>query len=122
MLFRMCATTTIVFVPQKHATRVLSCWQMLAIEMKASGTFVSRALGFRSATFATLEASLREVDVRGYDAEVEFWNKLRTELQNAMRETNAKNTLLRLYWSAHQRFFKQLCISIKVRCCVHLGR
>ena len=39
---------------------------------------------------------------------------MRKDLLNAIEETNSPSTVLRQYWSAHQRFFKQLCISLKL--------
>jgi hypothetical protein len=90
--------------------RGVGALEMLSIEMKASGTFVSRALGFSSAVFSTVEAELRPEDIRAYDQAVAFWDKLKAKLAAAIAETNAKNTIMRMFWSAHQRFFKSLCI------------
>ena len=43
------------------------------------------------------------------------WNDLREALLNAQQVTKTKlGRLWRVFWSAHQRFFKQLCISLKV--------
>ena len=43
------------------------------------------------------------------------WNGLRVALLNAQEVTRTKlGRLWRVFWSAHQRFFKQLCISLKV--------
>ena len=94
--------------------RGVGALEMLAIEMKSSGTYVSRALGFKSAEFALIEAKLSDADRRVYDSAAGFWERLRSDLLNAIAETNSPSTVLRQYWSAHQRFFKQLCISLKL--------
>ena len=118
--------------------RGVGALEMLAIEMKSSGTYVSRvsrtniagiwvaffsrcqryscgqALGFKSAEFALVEARLSDADRRVYDSAAGFWERLRKDLLNAIEETNSPSTVLRQYWSAHQRFFKQLCISLKL--------
>lgn len=91
-----------------------SSLEMLAIELKGSGTYVSRALGFKSAEFDVLEASLSASDVACYDAATEFWDRLRSSLVTALEQTQRGSGAMRGYWSSHQRFFKQLCISIKV--------
>ena len=94
--------------------RGVGALEMLAIEMKASGTYVSRSLGFKSAEFCTLEADLSANDERAYDAAVAFWNVLREEVGAALELTDGSNRVMQQYWSAHQRFFKQLCISMKL--------
>ena len=38
-----------------------------------------------------------------------FWDEVRKQLQIALSETQGSNTVMRSYWSAHQRFFKQVC-------------
>lgn len=91
-----------------------SSLEMLAIEMKGSGTYVSRALGFKSAEFDVLEASLSADDIACYDSSTAFWDRLRSSLTQALQQTQRGSSAMRTYWSAHQRFFKQLCISIKV--------
>ena len=64
--------------------RGVGALEMLAIEMKASGTYVSRSLGFKHAEFSTVEADLSEADMAGYDAAVTLWNDVRRELQVAI--------------------------------------
>ena len=53
------------FVEMKN--RGVGALEMLAIEMKASGGYVSRALGFKSAEFDVLEAELSHTDKTCYD-------------------------------------------------------
>jgi hypothetical protein len=93
--------------------------EMLAIEMKASGGYVSRALGFKSAEFDVLEAELSNTDKACYDNAAAFWEDLKTQLQTALTETQGSGTVMRSYWSAHQRFFKQvrLVILFHPPCC-----
>ena len=66
--------------------RGVGALEMLAIEMKSSGTYVSRALGFKSAEFALIEAKLSDVDRRVYDSAAGFWERLRSDLLNAIAE------------------------------------
>ena len=43
-----------------------------------------------------------------YDNAAAFWEDLKTQLQTALTETQGSGTVMRSYWSAHQRFFKQV--------------
>eukprot|EP01043_Picozoa_sp_COSAG02_P033067 COSAG02_NODE_2239_length_9411_cov_3.663552_8_plen_247_part_00 len=88
--------------------RGVGALEMLAIEMKASGGYVSRALGFKSAEFDVLEAELSNTDKTCYDNAAAFWDEVRKQLQIAMSETQGGGMIMRSYWSAHQRFFKQV--------------
>lgn len=88
--------------------RGVGALEMLAIEMKASGGYVSRALGFKSAEFDVLEAELSNTDKTCYDNAAAFWDEVRKQLQIALSETQGGGMVMRSYWSAHQRFFKQV--------------
>ena len=46
---------------------------MLAMEMKASGTYVSRGLSFREAEFVTMETDLIEEQIKMYDTAAHVW-------------------------------------------------
>ena len=88
--------------------RGVGALEMLAIEMKAAGGYVSRALGFKSAEFDVVEAELSNTDKCCYDNAAAFWDELRKQLQIAISETQGSQMVMRSYWSAHQRFFKQV--------------
>ena len=60
---------------------------------------------------------------------VRFWlqwvdarDKFQTAAELIDAEHRMKKTMWGQFWSAHQRFFKYLCISAKVRHCVRLAR
>ena len=46
---------------------------MLAMEMKASGMYVSRGLSFRQAEFAVVETPLDPKQVKMYDVAAHVW-------------------------------------------------
>ena len=94
------------FIEMKN--RGVGALEMLAIEMKAAGGYVSRALGFKSAEFDVVEAELSNTDKCCYDNAAAFWDELRKQLQIAISETQGSQMVMRSYWSAHQRFFKQV--------------
>ncbi|CAC5397982.1 Protein strawberry notch homolog 2,Protein strawberry notch homolog 1,Protein strawberry notch,Protein FORGETTER 1 [Mytilus coruscus] len=89
--------------------------EMLAMEMKMSGMYISRGLSYKQAEFMTVEAPLTTEQKKMYDVAAKVWNELRKALESASRRCNSSNNRLWVqYWSAHQRFFKQLCMGMKV--------
>jgi hypothetical protein len=96
--------------------------EMLAMEMKASGKYVSRGLSFRQAEFATVAATLTPHQTLMYNAAATFLTTLRACLSQALMETRSPSAgatkgggqAWKAYWSMHQRFFKLLCVSMKV--------
>ncbi|KAF8066309.1 strawberry notch-like protein [Scenedesmus sp. PABB004] len=120
--------------------RGVSFMELLAMEMKATGRYVARGLSFRQAEFVTAEAPLRPDLVRQYDAAVALWQQLRAALDLAAPTLAAAagggagaeggaaggaggggagggkrpGDVMKAYWSGHQRFFKLLCIGLKL--------
>ena len=47
--------------------------EMLAMEMKASGMYVSRGLSFRQAEFVTIETPLTQKQTKMYDVAAHVW-------------------------------------------------
>eukprot|EP00961_Rhodomonas_salina_P010499 140938-Rhodomonas_salina.2 len=87
--------------------------EMLAMELKRSGAYVSRGLSFAAAEFETINAKLTPQQAAIYDAAAGAWYRIRVKLQKAIEKTRAVRTM-QMYWSAHQRFFRQLIVSFKV--------
>ncbi|XP_062521291.1 uncharacterized protein LOC134196225 isoform X2 [Corticium candelabrum] len=95
--------------------RGLGAAEMLAMEMKTSGMFVSRGLSFKHTEFETIEVKLTKEQEKLYNTAAHIWNELRKSLEHAQKRTNtASKSLNASFWGAHQRFFKQLCLSMKV--------
>ncbi|KAL6756388.1 hypothetical protein V8C86DRAFT_3136630 [Haematococcus lacustris] len=95
--------------------RGVSFMEMLAMEMKADGKFVGRGLSFRDAEFYDMEATLTPDQAAMYDRSVAVWRRLRQCLEHSLALTSTTSRdVWKTYWSAQQRFFKLLCVSIKV--------
>ena len=89
--------------------------EILAMEMKSAGMYVSRGLSYKQAEFLTVEASLTKEQRKMYDTAAHVWNELRKALESAsIRTTNNNGRIWQQFWSCHQRFFKQLCLGMKV--------
>nr|XP_054771437.1 uncharacterized protein LOC129279369 [Lytechinus pictus] len=95
--------------------RGLGAAEMLAMEMKASGMYVSRGLSFQEAEFETVETMLTEEQIKMYDMATHVWSEIQRSLEVALGRTNtAPGRIWSMFWSCHQRFFKQLCLGVKV--------
>ncbi|EDQ86658.1 uncharacterized protein MONBRDRAFT_28079 [Monosiga brevicollis MX1] len=81
--------------------------EMLAMELKAQGVYLSRTLSYESAEFNNCDISLTEAQMDLYNRAADFWGRL-------YRAASRLGKVPRAYYAAHQRFFKQLCLSIKV--------
>ncbi|KAG5181415.1 P-loop containing NTP hydrolase pore-1-domain-containing protein [Tribonema minus] len=108
--------------------RGLGALEMLALELKAAGAYVSRGLSWQGAEFDTVECELPLQAVAQNDAACKFWQHLRSELEQAVRLTgvmgacSAKECVngvhvcnpMRMFWAVCMRFFKELAIAYKV--------
>ena len=89
--------------------------EMLAMEMKASGKYVSRGLSFRQAEFEQYTIALSKEQRQMYDDACDLISLILIACIEAVRRTGSDGKgVWSAYWSVHQRFFKLLCISMKV--------
>ncbi|XP_052821363.1 protein strawberry notch homolog 1-like [Mya arenaria] len=89
--------------------------EILAMEMKSAGMYLSRGLSYKQAEFVTVEAPLTKDQKKVYDMAVHLWTELRKALESALVRTGSSNQRVwQQFWSCHQRFFKQLCLGMKV--------
>lgn len=84
------------------------------MEMKATGAYISRGLSFCAAEFAPMDIMLDEEQEAVFDATAEVWSRLKADLQKALELGAVKPRVMGVYWGSHQRFFKQLCMAMKV--------
>lgn len=76
--------------------------EMLAMEMKASGSYLSRGLSYRNAEFELKQVALTQVQRSMFDAASRFWSdQLLPAVESAAAKTQTPlGALTRLYWSA----------------------
>ena len=97
--------------------RGVGAMEMLALEMKQAGCFVARTLSWDGADFNSVEVSLTPEQIHIYDKSMIWWNKVMKEIRHALSNPAMGGTPKMLwshYWSAHQRFSKELAICAKV--------
>lgn len=69
----------------------------------------------RQAEFLQVEAPLSPHKVAQYDAAVDLWQQLRVQLDLALQLAgNSNRDVWKMFWAAQQRFFKLLCIGLKL--------
>uniref|UniRef100_A0A182MXI7 TLC domain-containing protein n=1 Tax=Anopheles dirus TaxID=7168 RepID=A0A182MXI7_9DIPT len=106
--------------------RGVGAMEIVAMDMKQRGMYIARQLSFHGVTFKIEEVPLTREFKQVYDASVELWVEAMQKFTEAAElidaESRMKKTMWGQFWSAHQRFFKYLCIASKVNHAVKLAR
>ncbi|XP_053328196.1 protein strawberry notch homolog 1 isoform X2 [Spea bombifrons] len=106
--------------------RGVGAMEIVAMDMKLRGMYIARQLSFTGVTFKIEEVPLGQDYVKMYNKSVKLWVLARERFQQAAdlidAEQRMKKSMWGQFWSAHQRFFKYLCIASKVRRVVQLAR
>lgn len=80
--------------------------------------YIARQLSFHGVAFKIEEVPLSKEFEKVYDASVKLWVEAMQKFHEAAELVDAENrmrkTMWGQFWSAHQRFFKYLCIAAKV--------
>lgn len=119
--------------PFKHFTdfitsiekRGVGAMELVAMDMKLRGMYIARQLSFGGVSFRIEEAPLDSEFKKLYNDSVKLWVRAKKSFQEASElltdEHNAIKTMWGQFWSAHQRFFKCMCIASKVDATVKLA-
>ncbi|XP_041079445.1 protein strawberry notch homolog 1-like isoform X2 [Polyodon spathula] len=106
--------------------RGVGAMEIVAMDMKLRGMYIARQLSFSGVTFKIEEVPLTQDYVKMYNKAVHLWVAAREKFQLAANlmdaEQRMKKSMWGQFWSAHQRFFKYLCIASKVKRVVQLAR
>ena len=82
------------------------------------GLYVSRQLSFSSVQFQIQEVPLTQAYIEVYNISCKFWFECKQKFLQAMKllifDNRKVKIVMALFWAAHQRFFKYLCIASKV--------
>lgn len=81
--------------------------------------YIARQLSFKGVQFRIQEAPLVKGFKKMYNECVELWMDAREMFEKAAELISVDNTrktkIFSQFWSAHQRFFRYLCIAAKVK-------
>ena len=106
--------------------RGVGAMELVAMDMKLRGGYIARQLSFQGVTFKIDEVQLPKDFKQMYDESVELWveamHKFTEAAELVAAESRMRKTMWGQFWSAHQRFFKYLCIASKVQHCVAVAR
>lgn len=106
--------------------RGVGAMELVAMDMKLRGSYIARQLSFHGVTFKIDEVQLTKEFNLMYDKSVELWveamHKFTEAAELVAAESRMKKTMWGQFWSAHQRFFKYLCIAAKVQHAVAVSR
>ncbi|RLV82882.1 hypothetical protein DV515_00016549 [Chloebia gouldiae] len=104
--------------------RGVGAMEIVAMDMKVSGMYIARQLSFTGVTFRIEEIPLDEQYKAVYDKAAKLWAEALMVFQQAADciGLESRKSLWGQFWSAHQRFFKYLCIAAKVRRLVELAQ
>lgn len=106
--------------------RGVGAMEIVAMDMKLRGMYIARQLSFHGVAFKIEEVPLSPDFVKVYDDSVKLWVEAMQMFQEAAElidaENRMKKTMWGQFWSAHQRFFKYLCIAAKVKHAVQVAR
>lgn len=106
--------------------RGVGAMEIVAMDMKLRGMYIARQLSFHGVTFRIQEVRVTEDFKKIYNSSVDLWIEAMQKFTEAAElisaETRMKKTMWAQFWSAHQRFFKYLCIAAKVNYAVNISR
>ncbi|XP_047538604.1 protein strawberry notch isoform X3 [Vanessa atalanta] len=106
--------------------RGVGAMEIVAMDMKLRGMYIARQLSFHGVTFKIEEVPLSDSFREVYDKAVALWVEAMQRFTEAAElidaEPRMKKTMWGQFWSAHQRFFKYLCIAAKVNQAVVTAR
>ncbi|KAK9886438.1 hypothetical protein WA026_016716 [Henosepilachna vigintioctopunctata] len=106
--------------------RGVGAMEIVAMDMKLRGMYIARQLSFHGVAFKIEEVPLSKEFEKVYDASVKLWVEAMQRFHEAAELVDAENrmrkTMWGQFWSAHQRFFKYLCIAAKVPHAVSVAR
>ncbi|KAJ7378733.1 Protein strawberry notch 1 [Desmophyllum pertusum] len=106
--------------------RGVGAMEIVAMDMKLRGMYMTRQLSFAGVTFDIRELPLTKEFIDMYDASVNLWIEAREKFEKAAdlmeADSRVKKTIWGQFWSAHQRFFKYLCIASKVSRVVSISK
>uniref|UniRef100_A0A6G1SIS9 Protein strawberry notch 1 n=1 Tax=Aceria tosichella TaxID=561515 RepID=A0A6G1SIS9_9ACAR len=96
--------------------RGVGAMELVAVELKMRGSYIARQLSFKTTSFSIERAHLNDEFIALYDQCVDMWALALKHFREAESFFSKKElkSMWPSFWAAHQKFFKYLCISVKV--------
>ncbi|CAM9736607.1 unnamed protein product, partial [Ectocarpus fasciculatus] len=117
--------------------------ELVAMHLKRSGVYHCRALSFVGTEFEIVENEISQEEVDMYNRACDLWQLMYLEIvrmkiqqphvptddvegeDEDRDEGDRKKSMQRIktyFWGAHQRFFRSLCISLKVKRAIEMAQ
>lgn len=102
--------------------RGVGAMELVAMDMKAKGLCLARTLSYEKANFAIEYCDLLPDQIDMYNTCCDIWAELRMLFDDEQRLSEAPGVINGLFWGCHQRFFKELCMCVKVEKLVRIAK
>jgi len=93
--------------------------EMLAHNMKAAGTFISRSISYEGVEYDTVRHNLTDQERETYDAMADLWSELLKAMDDAAKNANmgrnARQNYIQQFYNTQQRFFLQLMMAFQTK-------
>ncbi len=98
----------------------LAAMELVARDMKAMGSYISRTLSYEGCTYDTLEHKLTSEQAQAYDTMARSWQIVLQNVDKALEITGqesdgrAKGNARAQFWGGQQRFFNQILTAMQM--------
>lgn len=92
----------------------LGALELISMELKHAGIYVARSLSYQNCQFTSINAELTTEQIAMYDAATIYWQRLKKAEAKAITLTGLPAREWQIFWNTFTRFFKCLCISLKL--------
>ncbi|KAH8416766.1 hypothetical protein KR222_003697 [Zaprionus bogoriensis] len=100
--------------------------ELIAADMKMRGIYLARHLSYENVHFRIEVATMTREFRKFYNYSADLWAKIYEQLNKACRrmciDCRSQDRITRKFWSAHTRFFKNLCVAAKQKRVVLLAK
>lgn len=97
--------------------------EVVACDMKLRGIYLARQLSFKGVTFRVDEALLSADMLHTYNSAAKLWTEALEMFEEVLPKGDGRRGVaMSQFWSAHQRFFKYMCIHAKVHRAIQIAR
>lgn len=103
-------------IVKKLGRKDMCLMELLSQELKMQGFYVARNFSYNGAEFENMEIKLSKEQIEVYDRSVACWRKLFDEMEAwSQLNRSESRSWLKHFSLTQQRFFKILCVSLKMK-------
>lgn len=101
----------------------LGIQELLTLDMRQKGVYISRQLSFRGTDFEILSINIDDEMIHMYNESVKMWKRIKNELEDTVsyQKQSDLQKMRKFYWNCNQRFYIIMCISSKIKKVVEIA-